>query len=1485
MAVPEQHGNGPEIVHTEGTTLDAPARPAGLPPAVRRVLGGRYEVRDLLGQGGMGEVWLARDLKLQVEVALKVVRSDKLGDEGALSRLRAEVRAARAVASPHVCRVYDLVEADGLECVSMEYVDGTTLRHVLSARTPLDPAKAREIALQLLAGLDAIHEAGLVHRDVKPENVMLTRAGRVVLMDFGIAKAAASGGTIAGTPAYWAPEQAEGAPADPRADVFAAGLVLAEMVAPSGVRDRERQQALLSALREDPPRVPDTPWSEAIRKAVAREPGDRHPSAKAFARALEEVAQRVTGTGIERAQPYPGLSSFTEADAQYFFGREAEVESAWKRLPGRHLLAVVGPSGAGKSSFLRAGLIPAKPEGWAHLVCTPGDAPFVALGQALVPEVSRDTNAMRQMLRFEDADVAVELFRRWRSDHAEVLVIVDQLEELFTLNPPEVQARFASLLSRLVLEADVHVLLAMRDDFLLRCQEHEALRPVFSDLMPLGAPTGEALRRALVQPALRCGYRFEDEALVAEMLRAVEGERGALPLLAFAAASLWERRDRENGLLTRKAHDEIGGVGGALAQHAEATLGRIGPEKLPAVRELFRNLVTAEGTRAVRDVDELLTVFPEDKCADAEAVLKALIDARLLTSYEAHAIEPGQRAGRRVEVVHESLLFAWPRLVRWRTEDEAGSQLRDQLRQASRLWEEKARTEDLLWTGTAYQEFRLWRGRYPGALTALEEDFAKAMAAKAHRKRRLVQAAVAAIVVVSIGVAIAIGISRHKAVIAAQKAEAAKLLALAELRLQEDPTEALALVTASLELADSREARLFALRNLWEAPPAIELGFGKPVWIPVFSPDGRQLATAGAMMAAYVIGEDGGPPRALPGHSGLPRWVSDRLVLVEDRRRASVWSLPDLKLERTVEFAGVITSGELIEPLIGGRLFLATGIGGKEGRPEEHALWSLDPANGSRVELGRVPAHFGLEVFGPDGSSWLHARGATLLARPLPVGPRSTDTVLGEHRPEITRVFRHRNEIVTLNSAKELRVWRLEPGKAARVEDFPAPAGADPPMALSGRWLVTRLEQAVDLWKRGSWSTARPLVLRRDVSWYAARTALHPTGDWLVASTEQYSRLTFWPLRTPRPLVVDGFKNDHRLMAFSPDGSWLATSWPDEPVRLWPLTPGSTTPRTLAIPGLTSYLRAFAFDPRGRFLFCVGSSLWIVPLDGGPPFELKGFSRVPWILAAAVSPSGRSVAAAFTTGEGDRTLRVWDLETGATRAYDLPQPPRPADPSMRRFDPTGGINSLAFEGESTLYSAGYGGVRRWDLASGRQEVIVGVGEGYADMAIRPDLGVAVTVRINDELTHTVGPVTLHDLKRHTSRELPAFGTHLRSEDLDPTARVLVTTDSDGIIRVGRISQDGGGEPHLLLGHKGGAQAIVSPDLKWIASAGEDHTLRIWPMPDLDKPPLHTLPHAELVAKLKSLTNFRAVRDPKSATGWKIEIGPFPGWKDVPTWEP
>jgi hypothetical protein len=224
----------------------------------------------------------------------------------------------------------------------------------------------------------------------------------------------------------------------------------------------------------------------------------------------------------------------------------------WRKLRRPHLLALVGPSGAGKSSFLRAGLVATAPSGWRALVASPGNRPFKALAQALLPELTGDSQALELLLRIEEPEAAVAVFARWRRRHDHALVVLDQFEELFTQSPPQAQAAFADLVGRLALEADVHVLLALRDDFLFHCHAYEPLQPILSDLTLLAPPTGAALRRAVVQPALKCGYRFEDEALVDAMLAEVESERGALPLVAFAAAQLWQRRDRERGVLTHR---------------------------------------------------------------------------------------------------------------------------------------------------------------------------------------------------------------------------------------------------------------------------------------------------------------------------------------------------------------------------------------------------------------------------------------------------------------------------------------------------------------------------------------------------------------------------------------------------------------------------------------------------------------------------------------------------------------------------------------------------------------------------------------------------------------------------------------------------------------------------------------------------------------------------------------------------------------------
>ena len=381
-------------------------------------------------------------------------------------------------------------------------------------------------------------------------------------------------------------------------------------------------------------------------------------------------------------------------------------------------------------------------------------------------------------------------------------------------------------------------------------------------------------------------------------------------------------------------------------------------------------------------------------------------------------------------------------------------------------------------------------------------------------------------------------------------------------------------------------------------------------------------------------------------------------------------------------------------------------------------------------------------------------------------------------------------------------------------------------------------------------------------------------------TTHNQSRLTFWPLPLRWPGVVDGYKTTARPLAFSPDGRWLATSWADDRLRLWPMPgSGSSQARVFASPQNPVWL-SLQFDPKGRYLFAVGAEdeAWIVPLDGSPARQLQSFSKDTLLRSAAVSPTGRRVASAFSYGQGSKTLRVWDVETGAVRVFSLPEPPPPAQDAPTA--PSGfeaGVLSVGFLDDSTLYTGGHGGVRRWNLDTGSHELVVPVGTS-ARMWMTDDRKHALVHR-KPLGRMDCAPLELVDLATGASRTLAEHADCVFAVAAGPGGR-LISGSHDGTIRLARRP---GEEPHVLAGHAGRVEMVaISPDLRWIASTGEDNRLRLWPMPDLDTPPPHTLPHDQLVAKLQSLTNLRAVREAKSSTGWTVELGPFPGWKDLPT---
>ena len=199
------------------------------------VLGQRYEILQILGEGGMGAVYKARDIELNRMVALKVIRPELAGSQAIIDRFKQELLLATQVTHKNVIRIYDLSEAEGMKFITMEFVEGEDLRSLMQQKKKLAPEEAVEIMLQVCRALEAAHSVGIIHRDLKPQNIMRDKSGRILVMDFGLARTLEGDGmtqtgALVGTMDYMSPEQALGKDLDQRSDLFTLGLIFYELL-------------------------------------------------------------------------------------------------------------------------------------------------------------------------------------------------------------------------------------------------------------------------------------------------------------------------------------------------------------------------------------------------------------------------------------------------------------------------------------------------------------------------------------------------------------------------------------------------------------------------------------------------------------------------------------------------------------------------------------------------------------------------------------------------------------------------------------------------------------------------------------------------------------------------------------------------------------------------------------------------------------------------------------------------------------------------------------------------------------------------------------------------------------------------------------------------------------------------------------------------------------------------------------------------------
>jgi hypothetical protein len=367
---------------------------------------GPFEILGLLGSGGMGEVYRARDVRLGRQVAVKVLPAGLSGDRERLIRFAHEARSASALSHPHIVVIYEVGQAGTLPFIAMELIEGETLRAILE-RGPLAFRKAAGIGFQIADGLAKAHSAGIVHRDLKPENVMVNREGYAKILDFGLAKLAGAGpgagpasmtatGFVLGTAGYMSPEQASGGAVDFRSDQFSLGLILYEMVTGRRAFSRSTAVQTLSAIiQDDPepieslnPRVPSS-FRWLVDRCLAKDPEDRYASTRDLARDLEH--QRDSGPAgpdlSEGMAPAPPAATPVTTEV----GRAASSAPA-PSLPHRALslgasviaAVILFAAGLAAGFWIRTAIVEPPAETWR------GDLVLGGSIRAFAPRISPD---------------------------------------------------------------------------------------------------------------------------------------------------------------------------------------------------------------------------------------------------------------------------------------------------------------------------------------------------------------------------------------------------------------------------------------------------------------------------------------------------------------------------------------------------------------------------------------------------------------------------------------------------------------------------------------------------------------------------------------------------------------------------------------------------------------------------------------------------------------------------------------------------------------------------------------------------------------------------------------------------------------------------------------------------------------------------------------------------------------------------------------
>ncbi|TMQ09207.1 MAG: CHAT domain-containing protein [Deltaproteobacteria bacterium] len=1115
------------------------------------------------------------------------------------------------------------------------------------------------------------------------------------------------------------------------------------------------------------------------------------------------ILAKVAPSGLVAAPcPYPGMRPFAAADAGSFHGREAEIAELIGRLrAGQREIFVIGPSGSGKSSLVAAGVLPRlarTPSGLGPFVLRelrPGDQPFSRLCQVLdAPPGQPLATAER-----------VAALLAYRTPGASALIVVDQLEELFTQASPGERAAFLDALGALRAEPSCAIIFTLRADFSGALMESPLWpeRPTQLSRVDVTPLRGTALREAITAPAEGVGMTVEPE-LIERLVADAAAEPGILPLLQETLVQLWDARSDQT--LTLADYHALGdgvrsGLAVALARRADATLQRFTAAQADIARRILLRLISfGEGrsdTRRQQPRTQLCAAG--ENAADFALVLQTMVDARLLTVDDDIAGEP------RVDLAHEIMISAWPKLADWIRSHRVDEQRRRQLETAAAEWAEHGCGARGLLDPIELADAEQWQqtdsslqlGQSAEVLELITAS--RAMHAKQRRRRvGLIAGAFTGLAGFAVVVAVLAIAARDKSrrLLAQSYAESGRQL-LVDGHYQEAVPYLLAARQNGEDGAALRKMFWVASHHL---PFILALVHPDRVWSAVFSPDGTRVVTASSDRTARVWDAATGKPLTTPMVHQHTVWSAafspdgTRVVTASSDWTARVWDAATGKpLTRPLVHQSLVASAAFSPD--GTRVVTAS-------HDKTAQVWDAvtgKPITSPLVHQGWVMS----AAFSSDGSRVVTASyDKTARVWDAATGKPVTSSL--EHQDQVWRAAFSPDgtRVVTASSDRTARVWDAATGKPVTSPLQHQDKVVSAAFSSDGTRVVTASsDRTARVWDA---ATGEPVIISLLGHRAPVMSAAFSSDGTRVVTASGDETARVWDVATGQPVIsFFGHQAPVTSAAFSPDGTRVVTASGDKTARVW--NAATDKPATSPLEHRSGVWSA-AFSPDGTRVVTASGDKTARVWDAatGKPLT-RPLMHQDWVVSAAFSPDGTRVV----TASGDKTARVWDAVTGK--------------PLTGLFEHQSAVVSAAFspDGTRVITASRDKTARVWDAATGKPVTSPLVHKDWAvSAAFSPD-GTRVVTASRDKTARVWDVATGKPVTSPLQHQSLVVGAAF-----SPDGTRVVTASYD---KTARVWDAATGKPVTSpLAHQSlVVSAAFSPDATRVVTASYDKTARVW----------------------------------------------------------